>query len=229
VFDPRNFHAGLFNGNKLPGGGPWRNSDHVPPRATPSLLAAFNGGFLFKDGAGGYVMEGKRVQPLRNGRATMAIGRDGVLHIGIYGLSIPAGGSWSSIRQNLPPMVVNGRSRVTSYPELYFGDDFNHEFATFRSALCDLGDGRYMYVVAGPIRAAPFGRLLASMGCQFAMQLDITGNWPQFAWYSGFGTTSRQGTLLDKRMSNPNRYLRNSQKDFIALFDPATLPDNTVR
>jgi hypothetical protein len=29
-------------------------------------------------------------------------------------------------------------------------------------------------------------------------------------------------------MTNPDRYLNHSQKDFIAFFDPATLPDGIL-
>ena len=70
----------------------------------------------------------------------------------------------------------------------------------------------------GPIRVKALADELVTMGCQFAMQLDVTGTWPQFSWYSGFGTLARQGIMLDQRMGNPQRYLNGSQKDFVALF-----------
>ena len=61
------------------------------------------------------------------------------------------------------------------------------------------------------------------------MQLDMNGTWPRFATFNGFGTTHRTGVLLDRRMDLPNRYLTGSNKDFIALFDPSTLPAGVVR
>ena len=60
------------------------------------------------------------------------------------------------------------------------------------------------------------------------MELDINGGYPQFAWFSDFGTGNRSGRLLDPHMRAPDRSLTGDKKDFIALFDPATLPAGTV-
>ena len=64
---------------------------------------------------------------------------------------------------------------------------------------------------------------MINIGCVKAMQLDINGTWPQFCTYKGFGTNRRLGLPIDSRMTNPNRYVVRSAKDFIAFFDPATL------
>jgi hypothetical protein len=227
-FDQTRLHAALFNGNQLPGGGPWTNGDHVSTAALPSLVAAFNGGFLFQHIRGGYFSEGTTAKTLTAGQATLGVRSDGRLVLGVYGRDITNDGSYVSLRQNLPPIVDRGKPSSGQYPGTYWGNDFHNVWDTYRSAVCNRSDGRLMYVVIGNVNVAPFASDLAAMGCVTAMELDINGHWPQFAWYRGFGTANRNGVLLDPRMTKPNRYLNGSEKDFIALFDPATLPPGAV-
>lgn len=229
VFDPDRLRAALFNGPEIPGGKGWNNGNHVMKAAQPSLVATFNGGFRFEHFKGGYVTEGRTVRALRKNEATMAIGRSGRLSVGVWGRDLVDDGSWVSIRQNLPPVVMDGVVSIKKFPGTYWGNDFHHVTFTFRSAICSRRDGLLMYVAMGDVDITLLGRALVAMGCVTAMQLDINGNWPQFDTYRGFGETKRSPALLDRRMSNAARYLRHSDKDFIALFDPETLPSGTVR
>ena len=144
VFDPSMLTAALFNGTGTPGGTGWRNGDRLPSAAVPALRIAFNGGFLFKHIAGGYVTEGRVAKKLANGQATIAIAADGRLSIGVLGSDITNDGSWVSLRQNLPPIVENGASSISRYPGTYWGDNFGHVLENFRSALCTREDGRLM-------------------------------------------------------------------------------------
>ncbi|MFM7045900.1 MAG: hypothetical protein ACKOYG_10215 [Ilumatobacteraceae bacterium] len=75
--------------------------------------------------------------------------------------------------------------------------------------------------MAGPVDAAMLAGLLVDAGCVTAMQLDINGTWPQFAFYEGYGTVERTPVLVDARMRNPYRYLKGTEKDFFALFPAA--------
>jgi hypothetical protein len=220
--------AALYNGFQLPGGGPWKNGDHVVPPARPSLVLAFNGGFLFKHITGGYYTEGRMVKPLRNGQATLGVRNDGRLVLGIYGKDMTNDGTWLSLRQNLPPIVENGQVSLSKYPGTYWGNNFHSVDLDYRSAICNRADGKLMYVAMGMVRIGTLADEMAALGCTTAMELDINGHWPQFAWYTGIGTATRNGVLLDTRMWKPFRYLTSSEKDFIAMFDPATLPKNAV-
>jgi hypothetical protein len=85
-----------------------------------------------------------------------------------------------------------------------------------------------MYVEMGMVRIGTLSDEMAALGCTTAMELDINGHWPQFAWYTGFGTANRNGVLLDTRMWKPFRYVTKAEKDFIAMFDPASLPKGAV-
>ena len=110
----------------------------------------------------------------------------------------------------------------------YWGDGPKGIKDTLRSALCNMPDGRMMYILAGDVDVEPFGQIVASTGCVLGIELDINGTWPHFATYSGFGTTERTGLPLERRVLDKQRMLRSSWHDFFALFDPYYIPDGTL-
>ena len=234
VFDQHRLHAGLFNGRQLPGGGPWVNGPKVTTAAVPALVAAFNGGFLFKHIQGGYFTEGRVLKPLLPGEATLAIDTGGLLTIGVYGADFTNDGTWVSLRQNLPMIVDGGHETVTTAREpgvvrIYWGDNFGGVQLDQRSALCLRTDGMLMYASVGKVDINQLAAALVAAGCVRAMELDINGSWPQFVGFDHPGTPQRVPVALDQRMTNLTRYLTGSTKDFVALFDPASLPAGVVR
>ncbi|MEY3806671.1 MAG: hypothetical protein RIR69_1483 [Actinomycetota bacterium] len=228
VIDQSKVTAGLFNGNELPGG-TWNNGSRIMKAAVPSLLLAFNGGFRFEHHQGGYFTEGKMLKPLREDQATFAIDHAGFATVGVLGRDLFDDGSWKTLRQNLPPMLMNGEISLEEFRDTHWGNDYGKVIYTFRSATCLRNDGRLLFAVAGDVDIDMFADILKTLDCLTAMQLDINGTWPQATTYSGFGTTDRQGTVLDRRMKNVNRYLNKSAKDFFAFFDTATLPPGLVK
>lgn len=229
VFDPKDFSAGLFNGRDIPGKGGWFNANRVKKEALPPLVATFNGGFRLEHFKGGYVTEGRMIRKMRKNEATLAISKDGTLAVGAWLRELPDDGSWKSLRQNLPPVVLDGKPSIDLFPGTYWGDDFHQVTFTYRSAICRLPNGMLMYVAMGKVDINLLADGLVNMGCEMAMQLDINGNWPQFVTFKGFGEPERKPVLLDKRMGNAGRTLRGSSKDFIALFDAETLPEGLIK
>ena len=235
VFDPTRLRAALFNGTELPGGGPWTNGSKVTPALVPSLVAAFNGGFKFKDMQGGYFTEGRVVKPLLVGDATLAVSTTGRLTIGVYGTDLTNDGSWVSLRQNLPLVVDGGKEVVSIARErgnahVYWGDNFGRVVLDLRSALCIRTDGLMMYAVVGSVDINGLASVLVGAHCNRAMELDINGRWPQFLTFDQPGRPSRTPIALDSRMAHLDRYLTvGSSKDFIAVFDPSVLPTDVVR
>ena len=167
--------------------------------------------------------EGVTVAPLQKGDATIAIKADGTIQVGEYGVDFTDDGTWLSFRQNLPPIVVKGKTNTHTHYEGLWGGNYGGSLVTNRSAICTRTDGRLMYGYVPAVSVINLARVLVGVGCQFAMELDINGTWPQFCTYAGFGTATRSGVPIDARMTNPNRYLTRSTKDFIAFFDPTTL------
>ena len=229
TFDPTRVRTAMFNGTEMPGGKGWKNGSKIRGSALRSLIASFNGGFRFEHQPGGYVTEGKTVRKMRKGYATLAISKNGVSTIGIWGDTITDDGSWASLRQNLPPLVHNGKSVYANYPKVDWGNDFGNKVYNFRSAVCLRTDGLMMFVAVGKVNIGMLADTLVVLGCKTGMELDINGEWPYFAVYSDFGKPIRWGKIIDNRMGDPNRHLNGSTKDFFALFDPETLSAGAVK
>ncbi len=229
TFDPTRVRTAMFNGTEMPGGKGWKNGSKIRGTALRSLIASFNGGFRFEHEPGGYVTEGKTVRKLRKGYATLAISKDGISTVGIWGDTITDDGSWATLRQNLPPLVHNGKSVHANYPKVDWGNDFGNKVYNFRSAICLRTDGLMMFVAVGKVNIGMLADTLLVLGCKTGMELDINGQWPYFAVYSDFGKATRWGEIIDNRMGDPNRHLNGSTKDFFALFDPETLPTGAVK
>ena len=229
TFDPTRVRTAMFNGTEMPGGKGWKNGSKIRGTALRSLIASFNGGFRFEHQPGGYVTEGKTVRKLRKGYATLAISQDGISTVGIWGDTITDKDSWASLRQNLPPLVHNGKSVYANYPKVDWGNDFGNKVYNFRSAICLRTDGLMMFVAVGKVNIGMLADTLVVLGCKTGMELDINGQWPYFAVYSDFGKATRWGEIIDNRMGDPNRHLNGSTKDFFALFDPETLAAGAVK
>ena len=229
TFDPNRVRTAMFNGTEMPGGKGWKNGSKIRGTALRSLIASFNGGFRFEHEPGGYVTEGKTIRKLRKGYATLAISKDGISTVGIWGDTITDDDSWATLRQNLPPLVHNGESVYANYPKVDWGNDFGNKVYNFRSAICLRTDGLMMFVAVGKVNIGMLADTLLILGCKTGMELDINGQWPYFSVYSDFGKATRWGEIIDNRMGDPNRHLNGSTKDFFALFDPETLPAGAVK
>jgi hypothetical protein len=230
MIDQTYTRAALFNGSEEPGG-TWARGSRVPPALYSSLLATMNGGFRFEHIKGGYVTEGVVVKPLRQGDATLAVGRDGKLVLGQLGRDIIDDGTWVSLRQNLILIVDGGRSQVQRGIQegVWWGADYGREVYVPRSAVCTMADGRLAYALVGKVDAEQLAQSLIAIGCVKAMQLDINGTWPSFATYEQKPGGRPVGHLVDTRMGNhATRYLDGSTKEYFAFFDAALVPPQSV-
>lgn len=234
LFDPARLHAALFNGTDLPGGGPWNNGSKVMQAAQGALIGAFNGGFRFKHIKGGYYTESRMVKPLINGDATLAIDGNGRIGLGVYGRDLTNDGTWVSMRQNLPPVIDAGREAVSIASEqgssaIYWGDDYGHVVLDRRSAICRRPDGLLMYVVTERVDINGLANVLLAAQCEFAMELDINGSWPQFVSFTRAASGPPMPTALTSAMAHLDRVTNGSSKDFVALFDPTLLAPDITR
>jgi hypothetical protein len=207
----------LHNGTELPGGS-WTAGSRLDLSVGSGAIAAFNGGFRFEHIAGGYVTEGVVVRPLADGEAAIAINSRGELAIGVWGRDLTADGDWVSVRQSLRPIVDGGVNQARGTWQEQWGVDYGNVTYVFRSAVCLKADGELLYAVAGDVDAALMADVMISFGCELAMQLDINGNWPQFAMVTDVETGTPKVTLVDARMSNTGRYINGAKKDFIGIY-----------
>src|SRR6516164_2528583 len=80
--------ARLYSGSASPGGGPYRYTAPVGPAQAATLVAAFNGGFKMNQARGGYYTEGRLIDPLRAGAASLVIYADGSVNLGAWGTDV---------------------------------------------------------------------------------------------------------------------------------------------
>ena len=101
--------ARLYSGSESPGGGPYRYTAAIQPASARYLVAAFNGGFKMNEAEGGYYTEGRMIDPLRLGAASLVIYADGSANVGAWGTDLRMTPGVVAVRQNLAPLVAGGR------------------------------------------------------------------------------------------------------------------------
>ncbi len=107
--DTKLLSAQLYSGSKSPGGGPYQFTAPVLPAQAATLVAAFNGGFLMQSAGGGYYTEGRVIDPLVTGAASLVIYSDGSVTVGAWGSDVSMAPNVVAVRQNLVPLVAGGQ------------------------------------------------------------------------------------------------------------------------
>jgi hypothetical protein len=209
--DTRLLAARLYSGSVSPGGGPYQFTAPITPAQAGSLVAAFNGGFKMKDARGGYYTEGRLIDPLRPGAASLVIYADGSVNLGAWGLDVRMTPLVASVRQNLVPLVADSRPTAAAQGNWRaWGSTCGaHSCAAsvpglqhqWRSGLGITADGALVYAIGPALDPLQLAWLLVRAGAVRAMQLDINPNWPVFVSYD----PARQGGLA--RPTNGSKLL----------------------
>jgi hypothetical protein len=172
----------LHDGSEDPGAaaGRVRAGSVIRGAERKRLLAAFNGGFKLSAGAGGYEQEGHVASTLRRGLTSLVIDRSGQARIGIWGHGVPARGeAVYSVRQNLPPLVLNGKPTALAADWGVWGATLGGGEYVARSALGENAAGQLIYVAAMSTTPADLAAALVHAGARTAMELDINPEWVQ--------------------------------------------------
>jgi hypothetical protein len=214
----------LHDGSSDPGPAPGlRAGPAVVGAERRRLLAAFNGGFKLAVDVGGYMQEGHVLSPLRPGLASLVIDRSGQARIGVWGSGLPAPGeAVYSVRQNLSPLVLNGRPTAASADWTLWGATIGGAYVA-RSAVGQDAAGDLIYVASMSAVPADLASVLASHGARVAMELDINPDWVQL------DTARRPGGPLTAEVPGQYRpadqYLVGWTRDFFTvLASPAGSP-----
>jgi hypothetical protein len=231
--DTRLLAAQLYSGSISPGGGPYQFSAPIAPAQAGSLVAAFNGGFKMKDARGGYYTEGRLIDPLRPGAASLVIYANGSVNLGAWGLDVRMTPLVASVRQNLVPLVA--ASRPTAAAEgnwRAWGSTCGaHSCAAsvpglqhqWRSGLGITADGALVYAIGPALDPLQLAWLLVRAGAVRAMQLDINPNWPVFVSYDparpgGLARPANGSKLLPWTAQGPATFFTPSWgRDFITM------------
>lgn len=182
------------------------------------LLATFNGGFMASHGQYGAMADGLEALPPKNGYATITMGQDGRVQIGEWGDDIQSDGVFQSWRQNARLITQDGviNERVYNGSAATWGSSINGDIVTWRSGLGINEAESVLYFVAGPSLSMPsLAQAMTAVAAHNSMLLDINETWVHFAAILADGDQLHARPLLPEGMdTNPDRYLKQSQRDF---------------
>jgi hypothetical protein len=213
----------LHNGSQDPGpaaSGLVKAGPAVTGPERQRLLAVFNGGFKLNTGAGGYAQEGHVISSLRSGLASLVIDRSGRARIGVWGDHLPEPGeAVYSVRQNLSPLVRNGRPTPAAADWRLWGATLGGGEYVARSAVGEDAAGDLIYAASMSTSPADLAYALARSGVRTAMELDINPEWVQL------DTARSPGGQLTAAVHGQYRpatqYLLGWTRDFITVLAPA--------
>ena len=212
----------LHDGSEDPGlaAGRVRAGPAVRGAERGRLLATFNGGFKLSAGAGGYEQEGHLAAALRRGLASLVIDRSGRARIGIWGHGVPAPGeAVYSVRQNLPPLVLDGKPAASAADWSRWGATLGGGKDVARSALGQDAAGHLVYAASMSASPADLAAVMAYQGVRVAMELDINPEWVQLDVARRPGGPLRAAIRGQSRPAN--QFLLGWARDFIAVLAPA--------
>ncbi|HEY0937240.1 MAG TPA: hypothetical protein VGD91_26315 [Trebonia sp.] len=231
--DTKLLSAQLYSGSLSPGGLGYKYTAPVLPKAAATLVAAFNGGFKMADAHGGYYTEGKLIDPLVAGDASVVIYSNGAITVGAWGTDVHLTRSVVAVRQNLVPLVADGKPTAlagSSDWQAWGGTCGANSCAAsvpgiehqWRSGLGVTADGALVYAVGPALDPLQLAQLLVRAGVVRGMELDINPGWPIFAAYrpdTPHGRAApRNGTrLLGTRRGPATFFQRSYTRDFITL------------
>jgi hypothetical protein len=232
--DTRLLSAKLYSGSISPGGGPYRFTAPVQPTQAASLVAAFNGGFKETAAGGGYYTEGRLIDPLVAGAASLVIYADGSVTVGAWGSDVTMTPNVVAIRQNLVPLVAGGQptAQAASADWQSWGATCGATSCAssvpgverqWRSGVGVTADGALVYVIGPALNPLQLARLLVRAGVTRGMQLDINPYWPTFVTYDpptpgDLAAPSNGSKLLGATEQGPSTFFDPSwARDFITL------------
>ncbi len=212
--------SALYAGTSQPGG-TWPNQGAIPITDQPSLIAAFEGGFIFNVAHGGWYEAGNTGVTLVNGAASLVQYDNGTLDIGAWGSDVTMGPNVYAVRQNLVPLVADGQVTPEAQynPLTTWGYSLGQLLYTWRSGIGITANGNLIWVGGPGLSPQVLGEVLVWAGAIRAMQLDINPLWVNFASYTYLPASGISGNNLLASMSYPpSHYLSGFWRDFVAVF-----------
>ena len=194
-----------------------RGSGEVPPAMRGSLVATFNGGFPLETSNAGLIYRGKVVETMVNGIATVVEYRGGRIDIIRWEQGSKALRNVWFAKQNLPPIIDEGRlnPNLSDGPE--WGDTVNNAIRVWRSGLGIDSHGNLLYAAANYQTVESLAKVLQRAGAIRALELDINEDWTSFISYRHPGAV-KPSNLLPEMLRPPERYLTPDERDFFAVY-----------
>ena len=210
-------------GWEVPEHSPIRGIDQRPSTWVPRLAAAFNGGFRLRDDVGGYFYAGSLVKSLTRGLATFAVTKSGRLVVGVWGRDIRSTNGLVAVRQNLAPLVLNGKAQASLGDSAYaWGAADGGASVANRSALGMRADGSLVFAYGYEVPAATMARALVAIGVRTAIMLDMNKSWPMgFAYSPPRPGRAPEGHPIQSGIyRDASSYYEQFRKDFVVALVP---------
>ncbi len=226
-FDHTRTATAYYPGRYEPPNAAVRGPMMVPYDQRWRLLATFNGGFTYTDGANGSADNGRTNEPLKNGNATLIGYRDGRIAIVKWsgGPNIGPDVAWA--RQSLAPIVWNGQlnPQLNDNPDSpQWGYTLGGATRVWRSGVGIDRQGNLIYVAADGQTVITLAKILQHLGAVQAMEFDINPEWHTLITYT-HGANGLVPTMVGPNpMQAPTRYLVPDDRDFFAVYRPVPGP-----
>jgi hypothetical protein len=185
-----------------------------------SLIAAFNGGFQYRDGQYGMIVDGKTYLPLRDNLATLVSDKQGKLNIVNYHDHNIDPNQFTFVRQNGEMLIENGQVIPSSNDILAkaWGRSITSSMYTWRSGVGITADGNLVYAAGNSLIPETLGKALLSAGAVNAMQLDINQFWVRFSLFKQTADGFVHQSLFSKMYDGGKVFLQNDNKDFFYIY-----------
>lgn len=213
---------GSVAGTKQPGGPVGKPGPGVVPKEiikNGKLIAAFDGGFQYRDGAYGMIVENTTYLPLKNDLGTIIGYKDGSFKIINY-TGQALGNNVVFVRQNCPILIDNGELSVADPKnKTLWGRTLTADIYTWRSGIGITKNGNLLFAVGNNLTPTTLAVALKTAGATNAIQLDINPSWVRFNIFESLGGGKYSSTTLTKDLKDGSKqYLNGYEKDFFYLY-----------
>lgn len=191
---------------------------HIPrePGVLSRVVGAFNGAFKTTHGAYGMMVNRRVLLPPKSEAATVLVTDDHRVGMGAWGSSDKIPDDVVSFRQNLDPLVLDGRFNPTG--RLVWGFQLaGHSVLTERSGICVTRPGHFFYFWGDDLSGITLGKAMVQAGCVSGMHLDMNPKHTGFVFADIRDVKKKDydARLLSPQMEIlPERYIEWSPKDF---------------
>jgi len=216
-FDHTRTQVALYPGRYEPPNAQPRGPMEVPTGQRWRLLATFNSGFTYRDGRGGFAVNGRSATPLVAGIGTVVAYRNGRVDVVRWhgGASPPRGVVLA--RQNLPLIVAGGRANPNLSDSSAWGQTLGNAIRVWRSGVGVDRHGNLIYAAANYQTVGTLAQVLIHAGAVRAVELDINAEWPTLITYPKGGARDPI-KIVPNTMQPVTRYLAPDDRDFFAVY-----------
>lgn len=212
---------GSVAGTKQPGGPIGHPGPGSIPEAIKSsgrLMAAFDGGFQYRDGQYGMMVDNTTYVPLKSDLGTIVGYKNGSAKIINY-IGQNLGADVAFIRQNCPILVENGQiAALDPKNKKLWGRTPTTDIHTWRSGIGINKKGNLIYAVGNSLTATTLAQALKMAGAIRAIQLDINPYWVRFNIFDYNGQNYQTTTLNRHIQDGSKQFLSSYTKDFFYLY-----------